>query len=100
MTKIPNVRSLPIISALTIVAIAIWVYPELRRFSQGQPIGSEISKVLVAALILVLIVGLEGISWTSKSLEIPRPHTTLAILIIVIFVSIGNLLVLSVSRHS
>lgn len=92
MTKI--IDSLPIISILSIAGIAIWVYPELQRLSQGQPIGSGISTVLVGGLVLVLIVGLDGISWASKSLEISRSHDILAILLIVMFVFFGNLLVL------
>lgn len=91
ITKISD--SLPIISVLSIAGIAIWVYPELRRFSHGQPIGSGISTVLVGTLVLVQIVGLNGISWASKSLEISRPHVTIAMLTLIISVFLGNLLI-------
>ena len=92
MRKIVN--SFPIVSALSIVGIAIWLYPELQQLSHGRPIGSEISTVFVGALILVLIVGLNGLSWASNSLEISRFHDLLAFLLIAMFVFLGNLLVL------
>ena len=70
-------------NALTILSclgIAVVVYPEVSQLVRGEPIGDGISNLLVGGLVVLLFLGLKGLDWVGRSVQLSETQDRLAIL--------------------
>jgi hypothetical protein len=65
---------------LSCLGIAVVVYPEVSQLVRGEPIGDGISNLLVGGLVILLFLGLEGLDWVGRSVQLSETQDRLAIL--------------------